>query len=123
MVLFPHFGWRGRGVPTVGIGVDESLGRLIGLPEEPPVPPGPNEGDVEPLEVRDDREAVHHHQPGHGVRVIHRSTERNQSAAIMPDDGELIVAEVTHERDHIVPIARLEDCACSGASGGSVDWP
>jgi hypothetical protein len=70
----------------VGIGADERLRRLVGLAQEPPVPPGAHERLVQALEVLDDRQAIHDHEPLDVVRVIHGRAEGHQRAPVMTDD-------------------------------------
>ena len=57
---------------------------------------------VQALEMLHDREAVHHDQPRDGVRMIHRSAEGDQRAAVVTHHREPLMAEVPHERDHVV---------------------
>ena len=68
------------------------LGRLVGLPKEPPVPPGTHERLIEALEMLHDRETVHHHKPSYDVRMIHGGAERDERAAVVADHRELLVA-------------------------------
>lgn len=65
------------------------------------MPPGPHEGLVKALEVLDDRQAVHHHQPRDDVRGS-IAARNATSAAIMARDSEPVVAELLHERYDVV---------------------
>ena len=71
-------------IPGIRIEVDGLLRRLLGLAEEPPVPPGAHERLVEALEMLHDRETVHHHQPCPRIGVIHGSAKRDHSQVCIP---------------------------------------
>jgi hypothetical protein len=69
-----------------------------------------HEGGVGALEMLDDWQAIHDNQAWHQLGMIHRRAERDQRAAIVPDHGEAIVAEVRHQAHHITghrSLARL----------------
>ena len=66
------------------------------------MPPRANEVLVEPLEMFDDGKAIHDHETADELRMIERETQRDQCAAIMPDDVELTVPKCLHQRDDVV---------------------
>jgi hypothetical protein len=102
VVAFAHMGRSGGAVPGVGVRADDTFGRLFGLAEEPPVPPRSSEPGVGPSEMLDDRQPIHDGQVRHGLGVVHRGTERDQSSTVVPGDGEPVVAELRHERENVI---------------------
>lgn len=84
VVVFPHLGlWRVR-YQRPGSALMKRLRRLVGLAQEPPVPPCTRERLVQPLQMLDHRQAIHDHQPLNGVRVIHSRAESHQRARSRP---------------------------------------
>ena len=72
------------------------------------MPPGPYERLVQALKVLDDGQAIHDHEPLHGVRVTHGRAESQPVAPVMTHDREPVVAEVPHQ---------CHDVACHCALG------
>ncbi len=87
-------------VPGVRVGEDGSLG-LVGLGEEEPVPPGRREGGVGTGERLADRNAVEDGQRADRVRVVQGQPGRDVAAPVVPDDGEALVPELMHQRQHV----------------------
>jgi len=53
------------------------------------------------LQVLDDRQTVHDHEPLDRLRVVHGRAEGHQRAPVMPHDREALMAKVPHERHHV----------------------
>lgn len=91
---------RARGaVPRVGVGADHAFGGLVGLAEEPPVPPGPREACVGPLELLDQGQPVHDHEVRHRVRVVQCRPVGDGRPAVVAHHGELLVAQPAEQAD------------------------
>ena len=72
-----ELGRRGP-VPGIRVRADDALGRLVGLTHEPPMPPGAHEVLVETLEVLDDGQPIHDHEPRDDVRMVQRGAQGDQ---------------------------------------------
>jgi hypothetical protein len=123
VILFSHFGRRWRLVPGVGIRVDDSLGGLVRLAEKSPVPPCPDEGFVDALNMLDDRKTVHDHELLDDVRMIHGGAKGDDRTRSWPTTAKRSRPRCRMSATMSPASARFEDCACSGASGGTVDRP
>jgi hypothetical protein len=74
------------------------------------VPPRLGERRVGALELLDQRQAVHDHQPSDRPGVVERRPVGDRRAAVVPDHCELLVAQVVHQGEHIGrhrPLRRL----------------
>jgi hypothetical protein len=87
------------------------------------VPPGAHERLVQALQVLDDRQAIHDHEPLDGIRVIHGRAEGHQRAPVMTHYREAVVAEVPHEGHDVACHRALGRLRVPGRVRGSVDWP
>jgi hypothetical protein len=65
------------------------------------VPPGGGEARVAALQRLDERDAVHHGEPRHRVRVVQREPQGDVGAAVVPRDREALVAQRAHQGDHV----------------------
>src|SRR5829696_4619743 len=122
VVLLAHLAAVGP-VPGLGIRGDHPLGRLFGLGEEEPVPPGRGEGRVGARERLADRHGVEDGQSGHRARMVERAAERDVRAAVVPHDGEALVPERPHHATQSRAIARFEYGPWSSVVGGLDDSP
>jgi hypothetical protein len=116
-VGFSHAGQVRYLIPGVRVSVDDLLGRLVGLAEEPPVPPRAHELLVQALEMFDHRKAVHHGQSRDRVGVVHGRAEGGQSPPVVTDHGEPVVAEVAQERNHVLGHGSLGGLGVPGGVG------
>ena len=123
MVALTHSSRTGGAVPRSWAGADHSLCRLVGLAEEPPVPPSPRELGVRAFEVLDHRQTVHDHQVRHNVGVAIAARKATRAPRSCPATANRSWPRCDISCTTSRALARLHDCAWSGASGGSVDRP
>ena len=64
------------------------------------------------------RETVHYHEPRHHVRMIYCDAERNERPAVVAHDGDLLVAKVPHEQDHVIGHCPLGGLSVLGRVAG-----
>jgi len=83
-----------------GVGQDRAL-RLVGAGEEEPVPPGRGEPRVRTRQSRADRHAVEHGEAAHRLWRVQREAHGDIAAAVVADDGEPLVPEPAHQRQHV----------------------
>ncbi len=81
-------------IERIGIRADETLGKIERLREEEPMPVAHGERHVGALEMLGRREDVENRQSGDRVGMIERHPIGAAAAAIVPDDGEAIEAEI-----------------------------
>ena len=93
--LLAHVLGRCR-VPSIRIRVDHTLGRLVELAEEPPVPPPERETPVRALEPFEQRHGLDDDKSDDRPRMLKRKSRCHVCTAIMADHRESLVPERPH---------------------------